>query len=142
MYVRRMVGPERDRVTIEPNWETIASAILRLDNRDFYYIALDTGKQEPNMTIGGGKSVWCPPGYWASRYLVICTDAEGSWYMLSDPRIPVHYPHEAEATLCLGGQTSSFDADTCVYRETVLQAAETFSVRGKRDTQLRWIKNP
>ncbi len=142
MYVQRMRGPERDSATVEPDWETIASAILRLDNHDFYYIALDTGRQDPTMTIGGGKSVWCPPGYWNARYLVNCTDAEGNWYMLSDPRIATHYPDEAEVTLCLGGQTSGFDADTCVYRETVLQATETFAVRGERDTRLRWIKNP
>ena len=94
------------------------------------------------MTIGGGKSVWRLPGYWDARYIVSYTGAEAAWYMLSDPRIVTCYPTEAEVTLCLGGQTTSFDADLCVYRETVLQAAETFTMRGERDTRLRWIKDP
>ena len=142
MYARRMIGPEPGRMTPEPNWDAVKDAILQMDNHSLHDVTLDTGRQDPNLTIGGGKSVWCPPGYWDARYLLTCTDAEGTWYMLRDPSIPVYYPNEAEVTLCVGGQTREVDADTCVYRETVLQAAETFLVHGERDTRLCWIKNP
>ena len=142
MYVRRMLGPERGRMTVRLDWEAVASAILSLDNHELHFIVLDAGQQDPNMTIGGGKSVWCPPGYWNARYHVTCTDAEGNWYLLSDPRISVSYPHDAELTLRLGGQESNLDADVCIYREEALQAAETFVARGGRNAHLHWIKNP
>ena len=67
--------------------------------------------------------------------------SEDACYILTDPQIQMQYPHETGITLTLGGQASTFEADICVYRETVLQAAETFAMRGERDARLRWIKD-
>lgn len=142
MFVQRLQGPERDLIIVKPSWDAIKSAVLRLDNHSFHYLNLDAEQQNPSMTVGGGKAVWCLPGYWIARYHVTCTDVAGNWYLLSDPNIATHYPNEAEITLYLGGQKMNLDADVCVYHEIALQAVETFAVQGKRDVRLHWIKNP